>query len=80
MKEQEKILGKATNEAEINNLPDKGFEALIIRLLTELGKRIQENSENFNKELENIFKNPVRTEDYNSGNEKHTRKNEQQTR
>ena len=33
---------------------DKKFKALVIRLLTELGERIDEQSENFNKELENI--------------------------
>ena len=45
-------------------------------MLTEIGKRIDEHSENFNKELENIFKKePVRTEEYNKQNEKHTRGN-----
>ena len=29
------------------------FKTLIIRMLTELGKRIDEQNENFNKELEN---------------------------
>ena len=42
---------------QINNLPDKEFEALVIKMLTELRKRIDEHSENFNKELENIKKN-----------------------
>ena len=33
---------KTTNEIEINNLPGKEFKALVIRMLTELGKRIDE--------------------------------------
>ena len=35
---------KAANKT--NNLPDKEFKALIIRMLTELGKRINEQSKN----------------------------------
>ena len=57
MKEQEKNPDKTTNETEINNLPDKEFKALIIRMLIELRKRTDENSENFNRELENMKKN-----------------------
>ena len=43
---------KTNNETEINNLPDKEFEALAIRMLPELKKIIDERRENFNKELE----------------------------
>ena len=39
---------------QINSLPDKEFKALVIKMLTELGKV---HCENFNKELENIKKN-----------------------
>ena len=73
MEDQEKNLEKTTNET--NNLPDKEFEALVIRLLTKLGKRLDEHSENFNKELENIKKEPVRTEECSNWNEKRTRRN-----
>ena len=48
---------KTSHEKEINNLPDKECKALVLRMLTELGKSIDEHSENFNKELENIKKN-----------------------
>ena len=48
---------KIPNETETNNLPDKQFKELVIKMLTELGKRIDEHSENFNKEIENIKKN-----------------------
>ena len=51
--ERENSLEKTTDEREINNLPDKEFKTLVIRMLTELGKRMDEQSENFNKELEN---------------------------
>ena len=43
-----------TNKTEINNLPDKEFKALVIRMLIEFGKRRDERSENFNKELDNV--------------------------
>lgn len=33
----------------------KDLKAFVKRMLTELGERVDENSENFNKELENIF-------------------------
>ena len=48
-----KTPGEKSNKTEISNLPDKEFKTLI--MLTELGKRLDEHSENFNKELENIF-------------------------
>jgi len=35
------------------NLPDKEFKVMIIKMLTKL-RRMDEHSENFNKELENI--------------------------
>ena len=38
MKEQGKNLEKNPNEEEINNLPDKEFKAIVIRMLTKLGK------------------------------------------
>ena len=36
---------------QINNLPNKKFKALAIRMLTELGKSIDKNTDHFNKEL-----------------------------
>ena len=40
---------------EINNLPDKEFKALVIRMVTELWKRIDYHTKNFNKKVKNIF-------------------------
>ena len=41
---------------EISNLPDKEFKVLVIKMLTKLGGRMDEHSENFNKETENVMK------------------------
>lgn len=38
MKEQGKCPEKTTNETKINNFSDKQFQALVIRMLTELEK------------------------------------------
>lgn len=38
------------------NLPDKEFKAIVIKMLTELRRRMDEHSENFNKEMENTRK------------------------
>ena len=50
----EKSWKKTTNETEINNLLDKEPKTLVIRILTKLGKRIDEHSEDFNEKLENF--------------------------
>ena len=55
-KVKNKNQNKKPSETEINNLPHKEFKAIVIRMLTELGKRLVEHSENFNKALENIRK------------------------
>ena len=47
--EQEKQLMK-----QINNLQEKKLKDLVIRMLIGIGKRIDEHSDNFNKELQNI--------------------------
>ena len=40
MKEQDKTQEeRKTNETQISNLPDKEFETMVIKILTELGKR-----------------------------------------
>ena len=52
LKDKRKILKKTVKQ--IKNLPDKEFKTLVIKMLTELRKRININSEHFNKEVENI--------------------------
>ena len=49
---------------EISNLYNKEFKVMIIKMLSELRRRMDEHSEKFNKELENIKKNQ-KTEEYN---------------
>ena len=51
---------------------------MIINILTEPGRRMEEHSENFNEELENITKN--QSELQNTITEKYTRGNQQQIR
>ena len=44
------------SEVEISNLPEKEFRVMIIKMIKELGRRMDTQSENlvfFNKELEN---------------------------
>lgn len=41
--EEEKKKTKTPNETETNNLPDKGFKAIVVRMLMVLGKRIDEH-------------------------------------
>ena len=42
---------------EISNLQDKEFKVTVIKMLTELGRIVEEHNEIFNKETENIKKN-----------------------
>ena len=59
-KEQDKTPEDELSEAEINNLPDKKFWVMIIKMVKELERRLDAQSEPlevFNKEKENIKKN-----------------------
>ena len=51
MKEQDKTSReKNLNETtELSNLPDKEFKVMVLKMLTELGRRMDRHSENFNK-------------------------------
>ena len=42
---------------EVSNLSNKEFKVLIIKMLKELRRRMDEHYENFNRKLENIKKN-----------------------
>ena len=52
VREQDKTPEKELKKTEINNLPDKEFKQIVIRMLTDFGRRMDELSETFNKELE----------------------------
>lgn len=40
---------KWLNETEVSNLPDKEIKLMLIKIFIELGRRMKEHSENFNK-------------------------------
>ena len=55
-KEQDKTPEKQLNELEIGNLPEKEFRILIVKMIQDLGKRMEAKFEKmqemFNKDLE----------------------------
>ena len=58
MKEQDKTPEKKLNEVEIGNLPEKEFRILIVKMIQDLGIRMQAKidkmQEMFNKDLEEL--------------------------
>ena len=58
MKEQDKTPEKQLNEVEIGNLPEKEFRIIIVKMIQDLGKRmeakIEKTQEMFNKDLEEL--------------------------
>ena len=50
IKEQDKFPEKDLKEMKISNLPDKEFKIMVIKVVTDLRRRMDEHSENFNKE------------------------------
>ena len=44
MKEQDKTPEEELNGVEVSNLPDKEFKVMVIKMLTELGRRMDEHS------------------------------------
>lgn len=54
-KEYDKISGKKElKKLEISNLPNKVFKVMFIKVLTKLERKMNEHSENLNKDIENI--------------------------
>lgn len=54
-KQQDKTTEKELNETEISN-QDNEFKIMVIKMINELGRRVEELSEDFNKGTENIKK------------------------
>ena len=58
MKEQDKIPEKQLNEVEIDNFPEKEFRIMIVKIIQDLGKRmeakIEKRQEMFNKDIEEL--------------------------
>ena len=60
MKEQDKTSEKQLNETKIGNLPEREFRIRIVKMIQDLGKRMEEKikkvQEMFNKDLEELKK------------------------
>ena len=54
VKEQNKTPEKDLNKMQTNNLQDAEFKTLVIRMLNEHKVRVDEFSEDFNTEIQNI--------------------------
>ena len=54
MKEQGKDSPDQTNEEEISSLPEKEFRIMIVKMIQNLGNRMEKIQETFNKELEEL--------------------------
>lgn len=78
MKEKDKI-PEERSDVEIGNLPEKEFRVMIVKVIQELGKRMDKPNEKlqeiFSKELEKKKK-TIRVEEYDNRNEKYTKKNQ----
>ena len=54
MKEQGKNPLDQTNEEEIGSLPEKEFKVMIVKMIQNLGNRMEKIQETFNKDLEEL--------------------------
>ena len=54
MKEQNKTPEKQLNAVETGNLPEKEFRIMIVKMIQDLGKRMEEMQEMFSKDLEEL--------------------------
>lgn len=62
MKEKDKSSVEEQNEMEISDLPDNEFEVTVMKMLPKLGRRMNELSENFNRDRK--YEKSIRTEEY----------------
>ena len=54
MKKQGKNLQDQINEGEIGNLPEKEFRVMIVKMIQNIGNRMEKIKETFNKDLEEL--------------------------
>ena len=54
MKEQSKNPPDQTNEEEIGSLPEKEFRVMIVKMIQNLGNRMEKIQETLNKDLEEL--------------------------
>ena len=57
MKEQGKNPPDQTNEGEIGNLPEKEFRGMIVKMIQNLGNRMEKIQETFKKDLKELKSN-----------------------
>ena len=57
MKEKGKHPTDQTNEEEIGRLPEKEFRVMIVKMIQNLGNRMEKIQETFNKDLEELLSN-----------------------
>ena len=57
MKEQSKNPPDQTTEKEIGSLPEREFRAMIVKMIQNLGNRIDKMQETFNKDVEELKRN-----------------------
>ena len=54
MKEQGKNLQDQINEEEISTLPEREFRVMIVKMIQNLGNRMEKIQETFNKDLKEV--------------------------
>ena len=54
MKEQGKNPSDLTNEEEIRSLPEKEFRVMVLKMIQNLGNRMEKIQETFNKDQEEL--------------------------
>ena len=57
MKKQGKNPPDQTNEEEVGSLPEKEFRVMIVKMIQNLGNRMEKIQETFNKDLEELKRN-----------------------
>ena len=68
---------KKKNQKKKSNLPNKDFEVMIIKMLNELGRRMHDHSEKFNKRVGKYNEEPNRTVYIVTDIKKYTRRSQQ---
>ena len=63
MKEQGKNPPNQTNDEEIGSLPEKVFRIMIVKMIQNLGNRMEKIQETFNKDLEELKSKQTRMKD-----------------
>ena len=79
-KEQEKSPKRINNETGLFSLPDTEFRTEVIKMLKELRKIINRNTDHFNKELKTINRNQSKLDNSVAKVKIHLKSNEQQTK